>query len=193
MSTPFIEKIYNRADRAAMKVGTDGVLLGAWTSLANQPESILDIGAGTGLVALMLAQRSTAEIIDAVEVEDNSFEQCVGNFEASPWSDRLFCYHASFQEFHLEMEETYDLIVSNPPFFTDLTNAAKTPRNVARQEQALPFNELLFGVEKLLAPQGSFCTILPMLVDSFIELIAITTLPLPNNKVKGMPSFKEFC
>ena len=106
MKEPFKFKQFTvEQDRAAMKVGTDGVLLGAWTSLANQPDSILDIGAGTGLVALMLAQRSTAEIIDAVEVEDNSFEQCVGIFEASPWSDRLFCYHASFQEFYLEMEE----------------------------------------------------------------------------------------
>ena len=73
-----------------MKVGTDGVLLGAWAPVEHNPESILDIGAGTGLLSLMLSQRSSAEIVDAIEIEDMAFEQCVENFENSPWSDRLF-------------------------------------------------------------------------------------------------------
>ena len=79
--------------RAAMKVGTDGVLLGAWASVEQAPDSILDIGAGTGLLSLMLAQRSDATVIDAVELLADAFEECVYNFEASPWSDRIFCYH----------------------------------------------------------------------------------------------------
>ncbi|WP_373516976.1 methyltransferase, partial [Pricia sp.] len=82
-----------------MKVGTDGVLLGAWTSLDKNPDSILDIGAGTGLIALMLAQRSGAETIDALEIDEAAYEQCIENFEASPWGDRLFCYHAGLDEF----------------------------------------------------------------------------------------------
>ena len=82
-----------------MKVGTDGVLLGAWTSIEQQPNAILDIGAGTGLISLMLAQRSFATTIDAIEIDDMAYEQCVENFEASSWADRLFCYHAGLDEF----------------------------------------------------------------------------------------------
>jgi len=76
-------------DQCAMKIGTDGVLLGAWANIKHNPNSILDIGSGTGIIALMLAQRSNAELIDAIEIDENTFEQCVENFENSPWSDRL--------------------------------------------------------------------------------------------------------
>lgn len=109
-----------KQDQCAMKVGTDGVLLGAWTPLKTNPFSVLDIGAGTGLLSLMLAQRSFAEQIDALEIDESAYEQCVENFENSKWNDRLFCYHAAFDEFVAEMEseEQYDLIVSNPPFYT---------------------------------------------------------------------------
>ena len=130
-------------DQCAMKVGTDGVLLGAWASLANQPESILDIGAGTGLIALQLAQRSSAETIDAIELDDAAYEQCVANFEASPWGDRLFCYHAGFDEFVGEMDDKYDLIVSNPPFYAEDVTSGDTSRDTARQNSSLPFDELL--------------------------------------------------
>ena len=92
-------------DRCAMKVGTDGVLLGAWTPLINNPYNVLDIGAGTGLIALMIAQRCNAEQIDAIEIDEEAYEQCVENFEASPWNDRLFCYHASIDEFTEELFE----------------------------------------------------------------------------------------
>ena len=88
-----------------MKVGTDGVLLGAWCSLDRYPDAILDIGAGTGLISLMLAQRCDAMTIDAVEIDAQAHEQCVENFELSDWADRLFCYNASFNEFVAEMEE----------------------------------------------------------------------------------------
>ena len=98
MTKPFRFKQFNvHQDRCAMKVGTDGVLLGAWVSLEHRPKSILDIGAGTGIIALQLAQRSGAEVIDALELEENAYEQCVENFERSPWSDRLFCYHAGLE------------------------------------------------------------------------------------------------
>ena len=162
MSKPFRFKEFTvQQNQCAMKVGTDGVLLGAWTSLEHKPNSILDIGTGTGLIALQLAQRSTAEIIDAVELDDSAYEQSVVNFEESAWSDRLFCYHASFEEFVAEMDESYDLIVSNPPFFEEEVSSDDISRNLARQSSALPFEELLEGVAQLLSPSGHFATIIP--------------------------------
>lgn len=103
-------------DRCAMKIGTDGVLLGAWTSLNNNPFSVLDIGSGTGVLSLMMAQRSAAQNIEALEIDADAYEQCSENFENSSWADRLFCYHASLLEFIEEIEDTYDLIICNPPF-----------------------------------------------------------------------------
>ena len=88
-----------------MKIGTDGVLLGAWTSIKHNPNSILDIGTGTGVLALQLAQRSEAGLIDALEIDGNAYEQAVENFESSPWNDRLFCYHISLNEFTKEVDD----------------------------------------------------------------------------------------
>ena len=144
-----------------MKVGTDGVLLGAWTPINTQPNSILDIGAGTGLIALQLAQRCHAQLIDAVELHPEAYEQCVLNFENSPWADRLFCYHASIQEFALEMEDQYDLIVSNPPFYSEKASSKNPARNTARFTENLPFKTLLHCVASLLSPQGIFSVIIP--------------------------------
>lgn len=176
-------------DQCAMKVGTDGVLLGAWASLANQPESILDIGAGTGLIALQLAQRSSAETIDAIELDDAAYEQCVANFEASPWGDRLFCYHAGFDEFVDEMDDKYDLIVSNPPFYAEDVTSGDTSRDTARQNSSLPFDELLQGVPQFLTEKGTFAVIVPFKEEeSFVELAKRVGL-FPNRitRVKGNP------
>ena len=140
-------------DRCAMKIGTDGVLLGAWSSLDHRPESILDIGTGTGLIALMLAQRSDAELIDALEIEENAYEQAVENFEKSDWGDRLFCYHAGFDEFVEEMqdEDKYELIISNPPFYAEDYTSESASRNKARFAEALPFSEISAGQNVKLA------------------------------------------
>lgn len=163
-------------DRCAMKVGTDGVLLGAWTSLQNNPQSILDIGAGTGLIALMLAQRSTAQQIDAIEIDENAYEQCVENFENSPWGDRLFCFHASLDEFAEEPEdEKYDLIVSNPPYFeppltpptlrqSSVQAGEKNvpdSRSKARFYDSLPFEDLIKYAAQLLSKNGELAVIIP--------------------------------
>ncbi len=172
-----------------MKIGTDAVLLGAWTSLQNNPCSILDIGAGTGVLALMLAQRSSANIIDGIEIDDNAYEQCVENFENAPWSDRLFCYHASLEEFADEIEESYDLIISNPPFYSENYKTSNEPRDMARFSDALPFNQLLENVSKLLSDSGIFSVIIPFKEEQdFIDLASTFGL-FPNRilHVKGNP------
>ena len=148
-------------DKTAMKVGTDGVLLGAWVSLAAKPLNILDIGAGTGLIALMMAQRSDAELIDAIEINDEAYEQAVENFESSDWGDRLFCYHASLQEFSNEIDDTYDLIISNPPFYTSTYKELSKERALARHAESLPSSELLNNVAKLMSENGSCAFIIP--------------------------------
>jgi tRNA1Val (adenine37-N6)-methyltransferase len=147
-----------------MKVGTDAVLLGAWCSLGSYPDSILDVGAGTGIIALMLAQRSDANTIDAIEVDENAYEQCVGNFELSDWSDRLFCYNSSFEDLVNEMsaeEEKYDVIISNPPFYSDTFETEDKARNKARFTSSLSFDNLITGVSKLLSDSGEFSVIIP--------------------------------
>lgn len=165
MIKPFKFKEFTiHQDKTAMKIGTDAVLLGAWVSISEECNSILDIGSGTGVISLMLAQRSFAETIDAVEIDENAYEQTVGNFEQSDWGDRLFCYHASFQEFANEMEEDeekYDLIISNPPFYTDDFQSDDNARNKARFTTSLSFEELLNGVAKLLSKNGVFAVIIP--------------------------------
>ena len=177
-------------DQCAMKIGTDSVLLGAWTSLEKRPFSILDIGSGTGVLALMLAQRSHAELIDAIEIDDNAYEQCVENFEQSPWSDRLFCYHASLEEFTDEIEDKYDLIISNPPFYSEDYKSENNQRDLARFVDAMPFEHLLESVSKLLAEDGVFSVIIPFKEEtSFIALASQMNL-FVNKKLhlKGTPT-----
>lgn len=161
-------------DKTAMKIGTDGVLLGAWSSVDNYLDTILDIGAGTGIISLMLAQRSDAMTIDAVDVDENAYEQTVENFEQSDWADRLYCYNADFQEFADEIadeEETYDLIISNPPFYTDDFESDNIARNKARFTSALSFEELLAGVVKILSSDGKFAVIIPFKEEeNFVNL-----------------------
>lgn len=174
-------------DRCAMKVGTDGVLLGAWASLDHQPKSILDIGAGTGLLSLMLAQRAIAETIDALEIDEESYEQCVENFEASVWADRLFCYHAGLKEFVVEMDDKYDLIVSNPPFYSEENKGEDPSRDRARQNLFLPFEELLAGVASLLSATGIFSVIIPFREEAVFLKLAVKYSLFPGKitRVKG--------
>jgi len=162
MSQPFQFKQFSVAqDQCAMKIGTDGVLLGAWTSVKHHPSNILDIGTGTGVIALQMAQRSQAEAIDAIEIDDQAYEQCVFNFENSPWGDRLFCYHASIQEFISEIDDQYDLIISNPPFYSEDYKTQSTARNTARFMDALPLEHLAISAAHLLSENGIFSVILP--------------------------------
>ncbi|TYP99452.1 tRNA1Val (adenine37-N6)-methyltransferase [Tenacibaculum adriaticum] len=180
-------------DKTAMKIGTDAVLLGAWSSIEKYPDTILDVGAGTGVIALMLAQRCDAMTIDAVEVDESAYEQTVENFEQSDWGDRLFCYHTSFEEFADEMaeeEEVYDLIISNPPFYTDEFESDDEARNKARFTSSLSFEELLKGVSKILSEEGVFSTIIPFKEEeNFVRLAETFNLNLNSVcRVKGNPT-----
>lgn len=170
-----------------MKVGTDGVLLGAWTPLINNPYNILDIGTGTGVIALMLAQRCVAEQIDAIEIDDDAFEQATENFESSPWSDRLYCYHAGLDEFVDEVEEEFDLIVSNPPFYTEDYKSGDEQRDTARFADSLPFEELIQAADFFLSDNGILSVIIPYKEeDNFITLCQERNLfPLKITRVKG--------
>ncbi|TDR24266.1 tRNA1Val (adenine37-N6)-methyltransferase [Flavobacterium cheniae] len=177
-------------DRCAMKIGTDGVLLGAWTPLINNPYNVLDIGAGTGILSLMLAQRSNAEQIDAIEIDEDAYEQCVENFEASPWGDKLFCFHAGLDEFVDEPEDEYDLIISNPPFYTDDYKTDNTSRDLARFEDALPFEELIEAAALLLSDNGIFSVIIPFKEEErFVSMCKeLDLFPLKITRVKGTPT-----
>ena len=177
-------------DKTAMKVGTDGVLLGAWAAVVHNPYSILDIGTGTGLIALMLAQRSGAEHIDALEIDADAFEQAVENFEESPWNDRLFGFHASLDDFMDELEdEEYDLIVSNPPFYSENVTSGDESRDIARQSQSLPFEDLIEASSVLLSDTGVLCVIIPFKEEGrFTALATEHDLHLTKiTRVKGTP------
>lgn len=152
--------------QSAMKIGTDAVLLGAWCKLNKNINTVLDIGAGTGVISLILAQR-LAEIsahfdIEALEIENAAHIECSLNFENSPWSDHLFCYHASLIEFAQEMDETYDLIVCNPPFHKDFDSQEVTPRTLARSASFMPLPHVFAAAEKLCTPgTGELAIVLP--------------------------------
>lgn len=173
-----------------MKVGTDAVLLGAWCPIENNPISILDIGAGTGILALMLAQRSNAKQIDALEIDEEAYEQCVENFENSPWSDRLFCFHAGLDEFVDEPEDEYDIVLSNPPFYAEDYKTENSQRDLARFQDALPFEELIEAADLLLSENGIFAAILPFKEEQrFVDLCAEFELfPVKITRVKGNSS-----
>lgn len=146
-------------DRCAMKVGTDAVLLGSWVSTINA-KSILDIGTGTGIIALMLAQKSDA-VIDAIDIDKNAFIQAAENITDCKWKERIRIHHISLQNYSTDCNRKYDLIVSNPPYFVDSSKALEESRTNARHTDQLPFSDLLNGVLNLLSAAGSFCVILP--------------------------------
>ena len=174
-------------NRCAMKIGTDAVLLGAWTSIGHKPFSILDIGSGTGILGLMLAQRSNAETIDALEIDTDAYEQCTENFENAPWADRLFCYHASLLEFVEEIEDEYDLIICNPPFYSENYKTNNPSRDLARFNDAMPFEHLVYAVSKLLSEDGIFSVVIPYKEEIVFTELASEVGLFPNQilHVKG--------
>jgi tRNA1Val (adenine37-N6)-methyltransferase len=149
-----------RHEKCAMKVGTDGVLLGAWTDVVGVKHA-LDVGTGTGLIALMLAQRSDARI-DAVEIDEQAFYQAQENVAASPWSDRITLCHISFQQYAArEHGKKYDLIVSNPPYYSNSLKPSSKPMAQARHDTSLTLEALIFHARALMSPEGRISLIIP--------------------------------
>ena len=161
MGRPFFQfkqfKIWH--DKCAMKVGTDGVLLGAWARV-NHAQSILDIGSGSGLIAMMLAQRSEAEI-DAIDPDQGAYEQMLFNVNSSSFSDRICVYRQSLADFTQTANKKYDLIVSNPPYFIGSLQGPDQQRNQARHAGSLTLDSLLRDAGSLLTDNGSLALILP--------------------------------
>jgi tRNA1Val (adenine37-N6)-methyltransferase len=145
-------------DKAAMKVGTDGVLLGAWVNVKNK-NNLLDVGSGSGLIALMMAQRNQQAIIDAVEIDPNAVEQTRYNFDISPWKNRLQVYHSDFRRY--QSVRKYDLIVSNPPYFDENYYSGNRQRDRARHTKDLKLSDLVEKSIELLSTGGHIALILP--------------------------------
>lgn len=165
-------------DRCAMKVGTDGVLLGALAGipaggrgLSGAQGDILDVGTGTGLVALMLAQRSSAQI-DAVEIEEAAAGQAAENVARSAWAERIRVIQADFRDFYPSCDKRYDLIASNPPYFRDSLKPVKEEKALARHGSNEFYRELLIGSARLLQPWGRCCLILPAGAEEGLLLLA---------------------
>lgn len=142
-----------------MKVGTDGVLLGAWAPECIAGGRILDIGTGTGVMAIMAAQRNPSARIVGVEIDDMSALQARENAEASPWADRVEIVNADIRSY--EAAAPFDLVISNPPYFVDSLKSPDSGRTTARHTVSLDFGELMSAVERLLAPDGRFAVIVP--------------------------------
>lgn len=157
-------------DRCAMKVGTDGVLLGAWAPV-DDATRILDVGTGTGLVALMLAQRSQASIV-ALEIDEAAALQAQENVDRSPWQGRIEVIKADFK--HYVTEQKFDLIVSNPPYFSDSLKCPDKQRNAARHDTDLTYLDLLKGVTRVLNPDGLFALVIPADAENQVRELAFT-------------------
>lgn len=142
-----------------MKVNTDAVLLGAWVA-PQKASNILDVGTGTGVVALMLAQKTNANII-AIDIDKDSIQQATENIIECPFEANIKAIHTSFQEFSKSDLIKFDLIVSNPPFYPNSVKILNQPRSLARHAETLPFEELIDGVIRILNQDGRFCLILP--------------------------------
>ena len=147
-------------NRCAMKVGIDGVLLGVWCPV-QETKHILDIGTGTGLIALMLAQRSSS-LIDAIDIDADAVLQALENVKQSPWENRINVKQVSIQDYVTTATQRYDLIVSNPPYFVNSLKAPSGNRSIARHTDTLTHEDLILNAKELLHPEGRICIILPV-------------------------------
>lgn len=160
------QQFYVRHDKCAMKVGTDGVLLGA---LATGGQNIIDIGTGTGLCALMMAQRFSNANITAIDIDNDACEQAAENVAESPFWERIKVLHTSLKDYASAQEVRYDSIISNPPFFEESLHCPDKSRNDARHTSSLPFSELISCSKQLLTDDGTLTLILPITALSRIE------------------------
>ena len=185
-------------DRTAMKVGTDGVLLGAWAPISPNTQRLLDIGTGTGLIALMLAQRLTPNSsllnISAIDIDQSSIEQATENIKNSPFAKYITTYHTSLQDYN--PEEKYDAIVCNPPYFVASLKCPDVGRTQARHTDSLSFNDLLSHSARLLNDGGSLSVILPVTEGNQLIALApqygftltqlVHVLPTPTSQPKRL-------
>ena len=146
--------------KAAMKIGTDSVLLGAWAPCGSETR-ILDIGTGSGILALMMAQRNTNTPIDAVEINHEASTLAELNVHLSPWPGQVHIFNTTIQEFSLANKHNYSLIICDPPFFTDSLKAPDKARNTARHNDTLPVKDLLQCTSNLLTENGNAAFIIP--------------------------------
>jgi tRNA1Val (adenine37-N6)-methyltransferase len=179
-----------RQDRAAFGVGTDSVLLGAWADVSGAGY-VLDIGTGTGLLALMMAQRSEASIC-AIEIDNSSFEQALENVSNSPWEKRIEVIHSSLQDFN--PPQKFDLVISNPPWFRDSLHSPEKGKTISRHDALLSLEELATAIPGLLDQNGRFCLVLPLEESVLFERLGsevglkpvriLGVRPIPGHPVK---------
>lgn len=171
--------------KSTMRVGTDAVLLGIWAESANDSR-ILEIGTGCGVIALLIAQHSPAEI-DAIEIDQCSHDQARENFDKSPWKNRIRSHCISFQDYAISCKKKYDHIITNPPFFRRSLRSPISVRNIARHEEKLPFKDLLQYTSLLLSSSGKLSLVLPAKESAdFIRLAAEKKL-FPSRKTEVIP------
>lgn len=174
-------------DRTAMKVGTDGVLLGAWCPVEGA-HRVLDVGTGCGVIALMAAQRNSEAVITAIDIDHDAIEEAAVNFEQSPWHGRLSALECDFNA--MMQEERYDLIVSNPPYFTNGVLPTGDARTIARHTGSLSYSQLIEGSARLLNDEGILALITP--ADAEHEIIeAATFASLPVKRLVRVIAVEE--
>lgn len=164
-------------NKSTMKVGTDAVLLGAWTETKHS-KTILEIGTGSGIISLMIAQRSKAKI-EAIDIDEDTVKQANENFQKAEWKERLNAFHYSLNDFKKEQSNKYDLIISNPPFFIDSLKSPNKNKTLSKHSDELSYADLIQGLIHFLSPSGKACIILPYTESkSFINLARIENLYL---------------
>lgn len=180
---------------SAMKVGTDGVLIGSWGELEMEGSKVLDVGTGTGLISLMIAQRFNRAKIKAIDMDQNAIAQARENFLNSPWNDRIYPELISIQDFAKKNKENFHLIISNPPYFRDSFKPPASARRTARHQDSLPAEELFTVAAKMLDPLvGLFSLIIPSdqktsilkLADNkeFFPKRILNVIPKPGKEAK---------
>ena len=177
-----------RQEHAAMKVGTDGVLLGAWVGVRPSDRRVLDIGTGTGVMALMTAQRSAAASVVGVEIDALAAADARCNILASPWADRVTVVESDIKDYRADLP--FDLALCNPPYYDASLGCADAGRNMARHTVSLDFGALAVAAERLLGECGRLAVIVPY--DAARRMIAAMTMPLRRRcdvrtKPGGMP------
>ena len=173
-------------EKTAMKVGTDGVLLGTWVDV-NNVQTALDIGTGTGLIALMLAQRNSKLKIDAIDIDENAYEQAKENFKSSQWEERFSVKHQSLKQYEAETSCKYDLIVCNPPYFANGVKSGDEKRRIARHADELTLDDLFEYSSRLINDAGRMGIVFPFVDYERVLTVAKNSGLYPHEVVRVKP------